>query len=217
MTIIIQRLLIPVTCVNDEDYSQCESESPDYVDDFTQNDELNQCQNICAVFNESNDKYDKLFARLEFKDGRMGVLCKIDTGADISVMPERIFKKLYPKKSLDPCSTRLSAYNGTTITTIGQVDLIVTHVNVQCPQKKCSIYKRNRNVHTHIAYNHLFCIQCVISGRSLISVVWYVHTGSLLPTLNLVSYYHAASLERGTNIDHWIFKKNYFFDNFKPP
>ena len=118
------------TCVNDEDYSQCESESPDCVDDFTENDELNQCQNICAVFNESNDKYDKSFARLEFKDGRMGVLCKIDTGADISVMPERIFKKLYPKKSLDPCSTRLSAYNGTAITTIGQVDLIVTHANV---------------------------------------------------------------------------------------
>ena len=118
------------TCVNDDDYSQCESKSPDCVDDFSGNGELNQCQNICVVFNESNDKYDKSFVRLEFKDGRMGVLCKIDTGADISVMSERIFKKLYPKKSLDPCSTRFSAYNGTTITTIGQVDLSVTHANV---------------------------------------------------------------------------------------
>ena len=36
------------TCVNDEDYSQCESKSPDCVDDFTENDELNQCQNICV-------------------------------------------------------------------------------------------------------------------------------------------------------------------------
>ena len=88
---------------------------------------------------------------------------------------------------------------------------------IQCPQKKCSIYKRNRNVHTHIVYNHLFCIQCVIDGQSLISVLWYVHTLSLLPALNPVSYYHAASLERGTNIDLWIFMKNYLFDNFKPP
>ena len=46
---------------------------------------------------------------------------------------------------------------------------------LQCPQKKCSIYKRNRNVHTHIVYNHLFYIQCAISGRSLISAVWYAH------------------------------------------
>ena len=28
---------------------------------------------------------------------------------------------------------------------------------LQCPQKKCSIYKRNRNVHTHMVYIHLFC------------------------------------------------------------
>ena len=47
--------------------------------------------------------------------------------------------------------------------------------SVQCSQKKCSIYKRNRNVHTHIVYNHLVYIQCAISGRSLISAVWYAH------------------------------------------
>ena len=85
---------------------------------------------------------------------------------------------------------------------------------LQCPQKKCSIYKRNRNVHTHMVYIHLLCIQCVISSRSLISVVWYMHTRSLLPALNPVSYYHAASLERGTYIDLWIFMLNYFFDDF---
>ena len=48
-------------------------------------------------------------------------------------------------------------------------------VIIQCPQKKCSIYKRNRNVDTHIVYNHLVYIQCAISGRSLISAVWYAH------------------------------------------
>ena len=47
--------------------------------------------------------------------------------------------------------------------------------HIQCPQKKCSIYKRNRNVHTHIVYNHLVYIKCAISGRSLISAVWYAH------------------------------------------
>ena len=60
--------------------------------------------------------------------------CKVDTGAGGNVMPLRAFSKLFPERfntdghptGLTPSTTRLSAYNGSTIKQYGTFD---THID----------------------------------------------------------------------------------------
>ena len=62
------------------------------------------------------------------------VFCKIDTGADVTVMPARVYKTLCPENvsnnriiGLSPTTTRLSAYNNTQIKCIGETSLHAYH------------------------------------------------------------------------------------------
>ena len=67
----------------------------------------------------------------------MGALATIDTGADVSVMPVRIYRQLYPHnmtgeivQGLKPCTMKLTAFNNTNINVIGQICLKTKHRDV---------------------------------------------------------------------------------------
>ena len=47
------------------------------------------------------------------------VIYKIDSGAQVNVMPESIYKTLKEKSELKPTKVNLTAYNGSQVTVIG--------------------------------------------------------------------------------------------------
>ena len=59
--------------------------------------------------------------------------CKIDTGADVSLMPEQVLCELSPelKKHIKPCNTVLKAFNKTPIKVSGQIILECVHGNIK--------------------------------------------------------------------------------------
>ena len=50
------------------------------------------------------------------------VIYKIDSGAQVNVMPESIYKTLKQKSELKPTKVKLAAYNGSQILVIGQCE-----------------------------------------------------------------------------------------------
>ena len=61
---------------------------------------------------------------------------KLDTGAEINVLPNKIYKKLSPRPELKKTSISLRAYNNTEIPTLG----------------KCTIKLNNKNIQTHATF-----------------------------------------------------------------
>ena len=75
--------------------------------------------------------------KLKFEGTNLGALATIDTGADVSVMPVRIYRQLYPHnmtgeivQGLKPCNMKLTAFNNTNINVIGQICLKTKHRDV---------------------------------------------------------------------------------------
>ncbi|KAL4702913.1 hypothetical protein ACJJTC_005141 [Scirpophaga incertulas] len=96
-----------------------------------------QIQNENTVSHEnSRDSSENLFCYSAFKDYSTDWMekikiedsvhiCKLDTGADISIMPEKVFNKIMIKSNLRmrPTSVKLEAFDGSKITPKGMVNL----------------------------------------------------------------------------------------------
>ncbi|KAL4710120.1 hypothetical protein ACJJTC_016522 [Scirpophaga incertulas] len=98
-----------------------------------------QIQNENTVSHEnSRDSSENLFCYSAFKDystvqywmEKIKIedsvhICKLDTGADISIMPEKVFNKIMIKSNLRmrPTSVKLEAFDGSKITPKGMVNL----------------------------------------------------------------------------------------------
>ena len=54
---------------------------------------------------------------------------KIDSGAQVNVLPKAIYNKLQQKSRLHPTDVKLSAYNGSGIPVLGRAILNLTHKN----------------------------------------------------------------------------------------
>ena len=65
-------------------------------------------------------------------------MATVDTGAEESVLPARVYKQLYPEsvdsdgeiQGLSTCSMKLTAFNHTNINVMGQIRLPVKHRDV---------------------------------------------------------------------------------------
>ncbi|XP_063394813.1 uncharacterized protein LOC134679840 [Cydia fagiglandana] len=57
--------------------------------------------------------------------------CKIDTGAEVSIMPTKIFKELKSSEALRPTST-LEAFDGTKVKAIGKIRLHCKYREREC-------------------------------------------------------------------------------------
>ena len=63
--------------------------------------------------------------------GSQDILFKIDTGAQVNVLPKHIYNKLVPRPKIKTTSTKLSAYNGSTIPVHGKCLIPLTHKGQQ--------------------------------------------------------------------------------------
>ena len=59
---------------------------------------------------------------VKLETNRTDVIYKIDSGAQVNVMPESIYKTLKQKSELKPTKVKLTAYNGSQILVIGQCE-----------------------------------------------------------------------------------------------
>ena len=57
---------------------------------------------------------------VKFETNGTDVIYKIDSGAQVNVMPESIYETLKQKSELKPTKVKLTAYNGSQIPVIGQ-------------------------------------------------------------------------------------------------
>ena len=76
--------------------------------------------------------------KLKFERTQLGALTTNDTGADVSVMPVRIYKQLYPDnmsgeivQGLTPCNMKLTTFNNTSINVIWLISLKTKHRDVE--------------------------------------------------------------------------------------
>ena len=70
------------------------------------------------------NKSQSWFANISTSGGQL--YCKLDTGAEVSVLPAKLYEKLQPKPSLKQTSMKLTAYGGTSIQPIGSCQLTCT-------------------------------------------------------------------------------------------
>ena len=70
------------------------------------------------------NKSQSWFANISTSGGQL--YCKLDTGAEVSVLPVKLYEKLQPKPSLKQTSMKLTAYGGTSIQPIGSCQLTCT-------------------------------------------------------------------------------------------
>ena len=94
------------------------------------------------------------------------VLCKIDTGADLTVMPARVYKTICPETvkkgyitGLKPTSIRLTAYNGSNITCIGETKLQAYHAGVK--KNMTVLITTERETSTIISKNDASDLKCI--------------------------------------------------------
>lgn len=60
------------------------------------------------------------------------IKCRIDSGADVSVMPIKVFKKLETSLQLKPCNKSLEAFQGSKVTPVGMVNLHCRYKDYEC-------------------------------------------------------------------------------------
>jgi len=73
------------------------------------------------------DKLKKLqywFANIKTSGGKLR--CKRDTGAEVNVLPSKVYDKLHPKPSLQSTNVKLTAYGGASIQPSGICQLACT-------------------------------------------------------------------------------------------
>ena len=94
------------------------------------------------------------------------LLYSVDTGAEVSILPARVYKQLYPKsidsngaiQGLNACSMKLKAFNLTNINVMGQMSLPVKHRDVM---KNIKFIVTNIDMATVIGRNDAVDLHCV--------------------------------------------------------
>ena len=59
--------------------------------------------------------------KLRFDESKIGILAQVDTGAGVSVLPHRVYLKVFPHIPIINRNTKLSAYNNTPIDVMGKM------------------------------------------------------------------------------------------------
>ena len=93
-------------------------------------------------------------------------MATVDTGAEVSVLPARVYKQLYPKsvdsdgeiQGLGACIMKLTAFNHTNINVMGQIRLPVKHRDVV---KNINFIVTNIDTATIIGRNDAVDLHCV--------------------------------------------------------
>ena len=93
-------------------------------------------------------------------------MATVDTGAEVSVLPSRVYKQLYPNsvdsdgeiQGLGACSMKLTAFNHTNINVMGQIRLPVKHRDVV---KNINFIVTNIDTATIIGRNDAVDLHCV--------------------------------------------------------
>ena len=79
---------------------------------------------IDAVQVDGLKKLESWFTNINTSGGRL--YCKLDTGAEVSILPVNIYEKLQPRPQLHPTKVKLTAYGGTPIQSSGTYHLNCT-------------------------------------------------------------------------------------------
>ena len=97
----------------------------------------------------------------QFNTSKLGALATIDTGAEVSVMPVRVYKQLFPNdmdndmvQNLEPCNMKLTAFNKTDINVYSHQVLLAYNINV-CFIESCKHYMCCLCI-LHINYSNVF-------------------------------------------------------------
>ncbi len=117
---------------NDKKVSSIQANNQTLVDDTSEF----YCYRIQNKGNATKDVSDATIL-FHGTEKQAKVFCKIDTGADITVMPARVYKSIRPDNvlngrihGLQPTRMKLTAYNNTTIPCIGETTLKATHSDI---------------------------------------------------------------------------------------
>ena len=118
------------------------------------------------VYKINSAKSSDEFVKLEFLNSKVGAMAIVDTGAEVSVLPARMYKQLHPKsvdsngeiQGLDACSMKLTAFNHTNINVMGQIRLPVKYQDVM---KNIKFIVTNIETATIIGRNDAVDIHCV--------------------------------------------------------
>ena len=68
---------------------------------------------------------------MTLNSGSQDIIFKIDTRAQVNVLPKHIYNKLVPRPKIKTMSTKLLAYNGSTIPVHGKCLIPLTHKGQQ--------------------------------------------------------------------------------------
>ena len=118
------------------------------------------------VYKINSAKSSDEFVKLRFLNSKVGAMATVDTGTEVSVLPARVYKQLYPKsvdsngeiQGLDACSMKLTAFNLTNINVMGQIRLPVKHRDVM---KNIKFIVTNIDTATVIGRNDAVDLHCV--------------------------------------------------------
>ena len=123
-----------------------------------------QKQQKCFKVNDAHSDHSEL-VKLRFNTSKLGALATIDTGAEVSVMPVRVYKQLFPNdmdddmvQNLEPCNMKLTAFNKTDIKVIGQKHLVTKHNGLQ---KNILFVITDLNTSTILGRNDAVNIKCI--------------------------------------------------------
>jgi len=75
-------------------------------------------------------KSQSWFSNINTNGGQL--YCKLDTGAEVNVLPAKLYEKLQPKPSLQQTTMKLTAYGGTSIQPIGTCQLTCSIPDSTC-------------------------------------------------------------------------------------
>ena len=118
------------------------------------------------VYKINSSKSSDEFVKLRFLNSKIGAMATVDTGAEVSVLPARVYKQLYPSsvdsngviQGLGACGMKLTAFNNTNINVMGQIRLPVKHRDVG---KNIKFIVTNIETATIIGRNYAVDLHCV--------------------------------------------------------
>ena len=76
---------------------------------------------------ESRINNGHVFAEMEVGPSKHRITFKVDTGSQVNILPYYAFQQLVVKTALNPPHTKLSAYNGNPLHSLGKLTLQYTH------------------------------------------------------------------------------------------
>ena len=118
------------------------------------------------VYTINSSKSSDEFVKLRFLNSKNGAMATVDTGAEVSVLPARVYKQLYPNsvdsndviQGLGACGMKLTAFNNTNVNVMGQIRLPVKHRDVV---KNIKVIVNNIETAPIIGHNDAVDLHCV--------------------------------------------------------